>query len=135
MKKIAFICLLVLSLAAQEKIELAIISKIAHALVKKPVILIYTDSQKYLIKKKYDGLRFIHQCQNADMALLRHFHKRCSHKKVIVLDFWLLKKDKDALGAFYWQKGRPNVIFPQSRLEQRKISLPKEFESFIDDTL
>jgi len=131
-----YLIVIISSLYAQvDRIEYKIIQKIAHALTSKKTISIYTDVPKYLKHKKIDGITFTNNCQHADIALLRHFSQSCTTKPVIVLDYMLLKKQPNALGAFYWQKGRPNITFLEKHLQRNHIKLPKEFDIFIEERL
>jgi hypothetical protein len=57
------------------------------------------------------------------------------HVPVLTLDYNLLKRYPNAIGAYFWQKGRPNIIMIRSRLEKAGIRLPREFDRFTDDTI
>lgn len=37
------------------------------------------------------------------------------------------------LGAFFWSKSRPNIVFIKDRLSRRNIVLGKEYSQFIED--
>jgi hypothetical protein len=37
------------------------------------------------------------------------------------------------IGAFFWNKSRPNIIFIKNRLVERNIKLTAEYEKFIED--
>jgi len=50
-------------------------------------------------------------------------------------DIELFYNDARVIGAFYWQKGRPNLIFLQQRLEQYGLKLSSEFNPYIEDSL
>lgn len=47
----------------------------------------------------------------------------------------LFTHDDRIVGAFFWQKGRPNLIFLRSRLEQHNLTLSSDFDTFIEDEL
>jgi hypothetical protein len=69
------------------------------------------------------------------MALLAKKSVKCKNVPIVALDYSLLKKDKNALGAFYWQKGRPNITFIANRLKKKGIKLPKEYERYIENNV
>lgn len=58
-------------------------------------------------------------------------------KKTILFttEYNLLSKDERIIGAFFWQKGRPNLLFLRDRLKKADLKLGKEFNKFIEDEL
>lgn len=42
-------------------------------------------------------------------------------------------KDPQVVGAFYWQKGRPNLLFVRSRLLEARIHLSETFAAYIEE--
>lgn len=50
-------------------------------------------------------------------------------------DYALLNKDERFIGAFFWQKGRPNLLFLRDRLNKADLSLGREFDKYIEDEL
>lgn len=54
---------------------------------------------------------------------------------VFVTDYRLLKASKDIVGAFYWKKGRSQLLFIKNRLNAKHISLPNEYNKYIIDAL
>ena len=84
--------------------------------------------------------------QNADIGLLTNkaalravlMQKESIEKKNIILfvtDYHLLKRSEDIVGAFYWRKGRSQLLFIQKRLDKKGIVLPAEFKQFTVDEL
>lgn len=56
-------------------------------------------------------------------------------KPALTLDYDLLRRYPYAVGAYFWQKGRPNIVMIRSRLEKVGIVLPPDFDRFIDNTI
>ena len=54
---------------------------------------------------------------------------------IFVTDYRLLKNSFDIVGAFYWRKGRSQLLFIKNRLNAYNITLPDEYEDFLVDTL
>lgn len=54
---------------------------------------------------------------------------------IFVTKYQLLELSKDIVGAFYWRKGRSQLLFIKNRLEQHNIKLPKEYQNFMIDEL
>lgn len=59
------------------------------------------------------------------------------YKDVILFatDYRFLNKLEDIVGAFYWKKGRTQLLFIKNRLKKHQITLPKEYHDFIVDEL
>ncbi len=54
---------------------------------------------------------------------------------LFVTDYRLLKNSFDIVGAFYWRKGRSQLLFIKNRLDAYHVTLPKEYEDFMVDEL
>jgi hypothetical protein len=54
---------------------------------------------------------------------------------LFVTDYRLLKFSFDIVGAFYWKKGRSQLLFIKNRLDAYSITLPNEYKNFIVDEL
>jgi len=54
---------------------------------------------------------------------------------LFVTDYRLLKVSFDVVGAFYWRKGRSQLLFIKNRLNAYNITLPEEYEDFMVDEL
>ncbi len=50
-------------------------------------------------------------------------------------DIDLFYEDKRVIGAFYWQKGRPNLIFLRERLEAYNLPISSKLKDYIEDEL
>ena len=55
---------------------------------------------------------------------------------IFAASYRILKYYKDeAIGGFFWQKGRPNVIFLAPNLKKKSLQLPKDLEQYIENEL
>lgn len=54
---------------------------------------------------------------------------------LFVTDYRLLEYSFGIVGAFYWKKGRSQLLFVKNRLDAYNIVLPKEYKNFIVDEL
>lgn len=63
--------------------------------------------------------------------------KRDFDKKpiIFVTNYQFLKISEEIVGAFYWRKGRSQLLFIKNRLKQHNITLPKEYQNFMIDEL
>ncbi len=96
----------------------------------------HTDKNPITINKKH--LNIINNCEDASVLLLYSdisIDNKCKNKIILVLDYTLLHKYTNAVGAFYWKKGRPNIVFIRSRLKQHNIKLSESYDKYIEDSL
>ncbi|GIT99465.1 hypothetical protein [Sulfurovum sp. TSL1] len=54
---------------------------------------------------------------------------------IFVTNYHFLKMSEKIVGAFYWRKGRSQLLFIKNRLRQYNITLPKEYQNFMIDEL
>jgi hypothetical protein len=54
---------------------------------------------------------------------------------IFVTNYHLLKISNEIVGAFYWRKGRSQLLFIKNRLKSYNITLPKAYQSFMVDEL
>ena len=54
---------------------------------------------------------------------------------LFVTDYRFLKDSEDIVGAFYWRKGRSQLLFIEKRLKEQGIVLPKAYQKFMIDEL
>lgn len=54
---------------------------------------------------------------------------------IFVTNYHFLKMSEKIVGAFYWRKGRSQLLFIKNRLKQYNISLPRAYQSFMVDEL
>lgn len=54
---------------------------------------------------------------------------------IFVTNYHFLDKSDDILGAFYWRKGRSQLLFIRNRLKEHNITLPQEYKNFMIDAL
>ena len=77
-------------------------------------------------------------CKEAKVLILsseKNMPKHCRAKPILVLDYDLLKKHSNAVAAFFWQKGRPNIVFLKKRLQHFSISLPPTYEKYVEEQI
>lgn len=134
--------------ALDKQSALEIYQKIFTALTSSAYVSIYTDNQEYidtflsspniLLTKRLEGADII---LITDKALLKRLSQYSdSHivdeKSILFTTHYnLLKESKRIVGAFYWRKGRVQLLFIKNRLKHYGIILPKEYEKFTIDTL
>ncbi|WP_456463829.1 hypothetical protein [Persephonella sp.] len=125
----------VLSENGIKEIESTIISRISTTLTGKhyKIKAFATDNMKYIFK--YSKILIpSYECDEADVVIAGDLlkNKDCEKKVMIVTKYYLIRKYQNAVAAFYWYKGRPNIVFIKERLEKFGIKLPTEYEKYID---
>jgi len=112
-----------------------IFNLIAKEITKKqrPNIYLYKDN---ISIKKYPGdLNIVTQCAKADFVILsttKDIPKECLEKILFGTRYSHLK-NSSVIGAFFWQKGRPNILFYKKRLEKNSIKLNPKFDKYIEN--
>lgn len=122
------------------EIEAKIISNIAKSSIKDEIKL-YIPNISNLERNAY--LKFINlvdNCEDANFIFLKKdmkINSLCkndnSNKLIFTDNYEKLLNDNRYLGAFFWNKSRPNITFVKNRLENKKIKLSLDYEKFIED--
>ena len=141
MKKILFLLIFISTVLFASKIdtEKEIYGSIIHAIFpNRQTVYVWSDDKTTSFLDDISGVKMLDNVDNADILILSNFSKNAflAGKIVFVRKYYLLKKYKDfAVGGFYWQKGRPNILFLKQNLEKFDIKLPNGLESFVEDEL
>ena len=119
------------------------------ALSSKTPINVYTTDKEYRdVFHHSKKIVLSHTLEESDIALVteertlknilyvKSTNRDLDKKPIIfVTNYHFLKLSKEIVGAFYWRKGRSQLLFIKNRLKQYNISLPKEYQSFMIDEL
>jgi hypothetical protein len=139
LKKFLLLVLLIPFLYGSDlKIEEKIYDLILHTLLPqhKTIKVWCEDSSKEQIFKEIKGVKCIDTPQKADFLLLSRSRMIDAKGLKFVTSYKLLEEDqKSAVGGFFWQKGRPNILFLRSNLEKHHIVLPSSMQEYIEDEL
>jgi hypothetical protein len=123
-------------LAADDlKIEATIYNKIIIAITKKEKPKVYIYKQCKSLKKYPGKIELVAHCKDADIVIvttLKNIPKMCFTKNKIFGTKYSHLKNPHVIGAFFWQKGRPNILFYKYRLDQNNIKLDKSFNKYIE---
>ncbi|WP_434637473.1 hypothetical protein MLC35_01545 [Sulfurimonas sp. NW7] len=139
MKKylLLFLFLTELLSASQIEYELKIYQTIFQALFPgKNVVYVWSDSQTTnRIFTKTKDIQLVTAPAQADILLLGTGENASNLNGLkFATNYKTFKKYKKSLiGGFYWQKGRPNIIFIKRNLEKYHITLPKSMSEYIED--
>ncbi len=135
--------------ALERESTLKMYHQIFSALVPKPTITVYTNDKEYkdvfatsntMILSNEPGRSDIILITNksALFKIMREDQwavEKDTKPILFVTDYRLLKNSFDIVGAFYWRKGRSQLLFIKNRLNAYNITLPDEYKDFQVDTL
>lgn len=140
MKRLLVLLILPFALFADslDQVKSTLISKIADALLKKKVVTIYTNDTSYQMLEKFPyRFKVVDSCEKADMVItpdveLPKAECKMSDALILMTHYRGYTQSKEAVGALFWQKGRPNLIFDKSRLQELSLVLPHAFTKYIE---
>lgn len=137
--------------ALEQESTLRMYHQIFSSLVHKPSIRVYTDDKEYQeIFVHSKRLVLTDDPEASDIVLITNrpalfkimkeqkwiSDKENEEKPILfVTDYRLLKYSFDIVGAFYWKKGRSQLLFIKNRLDAHHIDLPSEYQDFTVDEL
>ena len=128
MKSLLIVILFIVnSLSAHENYELKLYEKILPSIFKKD-LLIYADTKTNEVLKNTTSLNVTLKCVDADLLLGKEFKNlsvKCKDKPVFATSYRSFTNNPNAIGAFYWRKGRPQIKFKLDTLKMYNIQLPK----------
>ena len=117
--------ILLLAIVIVNANEIELFENLFTQLFHKKEINIYTKKYSYFnsrILKKVDS------CKKADLVL----GELDCNKPRFVLNYHNFKKDKMAIGAFYWRKGRPQLRLRKDNILKYHLYLSKEFSEYLE---
>lgn len=100
-----------------------VLPKITH----KKVVKVYTFPKyfRYFDKKHFI---LVEDCKKSDI-IFGNFE--CDNKPIFALDYHFYKTHKNAVGVFYYRKGRPQLKLKKEALERFFKTIPKELKDYV----
>jgi len=135
--------------ALDRESTLKIYHGIFHALSSKTPISVYTNDKEYRdVFRHSKKISLSAKPEDTDIIFITHEsalnkilytiseNMDIPKKPIIfVTNYQFLKISDEIAGAFYWRKGRSQLLFIKKRLEQYDITLPEEYQKFMIDEL
>ena len=122
------------------ELEAKIISNIVQNLkLGNDKIFLYIPEISETEKNIYSGFfNIANTCSEADFVFVKNektSNQPCSGNKKIFFtnNYDSLLKNKQFIGAFFWSKSRPNIVFVKNRLVENNIELPEIYNKFIEE--
>jgi hypothetical protein len=121
------------------ELEAKIISNIATSSVKDNIKL-YIPEMSLIEKDIYSKFfNLSDSCEDANFIFIKrnvdlnNLCQKQENKIFFTNNYEKLLEDNRYLGAFFWNKSRPNITFIKTRLEKQKIELPSDYDKFVED--
>lgn len=94
---------------------------------------VYVDTPIASLELKSDKFILTDSCKKADIAIMTQsdLPYDCRKKVVFGTRYRHLKK-KYVVGAFFWQKGRPNIVFQRTKLRRKNIELSPSLQEYAE---
>jgi len=104
---------------------------------------IYLKDKEYINVFQYSSkIYLVNNIKSADIILITNnsnidYILKEKHKKSILFttNYHILKNINYIVGAFYWRKGRSQLLFIKNRLENCNIHLPSKYQDYMVDEL
>lgn len=137
LKKNLLILIICYSVAMADSAKAKLIENIIEVLFADTKISLFVQDKAYMPTEGSKIFKNAPNCESAEVIIVKSFDsvsKKCleTAKYAIVTSYGAYKKDEDALGAIFWQKGRLNLIFREKKLEELELSLPSSYDRYIE---
>ncbi len=122
----------------ETELEAKIITKIAKDILHNKEIKLYIPNMKPMDKEIYSrDINVVDSCEKANFVFIKSNSEiDCPNGTKVYFftnNYRKLIKNENYIGAFFWSKSRPNIVFVENRLSKNNINLPKEYEQFVED--
>lgn len=125
-------------LASDDRVDIKaqILEKILSNVSINGTISIWTDDEELLLEfKKSSSLTVSDNPAVATLLVIEHkkniqHNEDCKNKPIFVLNYELLKDIPESFGAFFWKKGRPNIVIIEPRTELQNIIVSSELDAY-----
>lgn len=143
MKAIILTLLLAFSLFASDNkdaIRAQIIEKIISNISIHEVITVWSDNKELIAEfRKSSNIITTDDCDKANIVVVEDAKniedEDCKNKPIFVLNYNLLKELPESFGAFFWKKGRPNIVIIKPRTLSQGIIIEKELEAYVEEKI
>ncbi|MDD5210903.1 MAG: hypothetical protein PHV62_00680 [Sulfuricurvum sp.] len=141
MKAVSIILFLTIALFASDNKDIMraqILEKIILNISINETITVWSDNKELLAGfRKSNHLIISDICDKATVIIIENKKElnddTCKNKPIFVLNYNLLKEVPKSFGAFFWKKGRPNIVIIESRIKSQNISVSKELNAYIEE--
>lgn len=139
MKRLLVVLFLAVVLHAEtpDDIDVRIWSRILNDLSLKEYRLYTADPNLRAILCRIPGVILTDDCKKATLILDTRNHvveePACHVIPHLTNDYRTLLNNPDEIGAFFWLKGRPTIIFFKERLERFGLEVAPELRDYVEE--
>lgn len=138
---LSVLLLVTFSFASEKESATKIVKAIVSTIdTDKKTLSVWIDNADQGVYKSLDTgiLNIAKSCEDSEVLIVKkklHLEEKCLQKPILVLDYDLLSVYDSSVSAFFWKKGRPNIVFIKSRLEKFDIKLPPSYEIYLEEEI
>ncbi|MRI83115.1 MAG: hypothetical protein C6I00_01715 [Nitratiruptor sp.] len=125
--------------AGADRIRAQLIEYLALNLVDgREVVQVYITNERWRasVRPYLERVELVDSCERAQLIFATQVEEippQCRQKLIFLTSYPAYKRAKDSsIGALFWQKGRPNIIFNTRKITQLQIDLPDEFKKYME---
>jgi len=97
---------------------------------------VFQYSKKIILSNNIESATIIVVSSKADLiSLKKEFLDNSAKTIIFTTDYRLLHESNNIVGAFYWKKGRSQLLFIKPRLDKYNIHLAPKYKPFVIDEL
>ena len=112
---------------------LKLYEKIFSSIFQTSVIDVYVDDETRDIIKDSSIFHIVDYCYDDTVVLVGNFKnepKYCQKNLLFATNYRSFRHNNNAFGAYYWKKGRPQLIFRESVLDRFNLKLPTSLKKY-----
>jgi hypothetical protein len=121
-------------LSANGDYELKLYDSILPKIYTKNIISVYIqDSEIKTLLQKSRHFKITNRCENAELIIGKYpdmLDYDCQNIPIFATSYRSYKNIQNAIGAFYWRKGRPQVKFNLNTIERYNLYLPQNLKKY-----
>jgi len=99
---------------------------------------VYTEDEKIkTLLIQIPGIDVLPSCTDATLIIDTKHNivkgNECEAIPRLSNDYRLMVRKKDEIGAFFWMKGRPTIIFSKPRLQRFGLTVAPELQDYLEE--
>ena len=121
-------------LVANSSYAVKLYEKILPSMIENRPIKVFVDKETKELLKNSELFQIVEVCtEKVDILIGQNFHyitEECEKKPIFATNYKTYKKNDNSIGAFYWRKGRPQIIFNSKNLTYFQVPLAVSLRKF-----
>jgi len=117
-----------ISLIFASDYELKLYEKVFSSLFHKNHINLYVDKNQNMFK--HSNIIKLTNCKNADILLIYNLKNIKCKTKPLFTTSYVDYINSNSIGAFYWRKGRPQLVLKKEMIKKYNLFLDKSLQKY-----